>query len=53
MHSDVMVQLHETIAQLVAVSQQLQTQSTENDSLRREIDVLERRLAQRTAVPPR
>jgi len=46
-------EVDDAIAQLVAVSQQLQAQSTENERLRCEIDVLERRLAERTAVPSR
>lgn len=45
-------ELDDAIAQLVAVSQQLQSQSAENESLRREIAALERRLAQRTTVQP-
>lgn len=42
----------DAFAQLVAVSQQLQSQNAENESLRREIAALELRLAQRTAVQP-
>ncbi len=45
-------ELDDAIAQLVAVSQQLQSQSAENESLRREIAALERRLVQRTTVQP-
>ena len=45
-------EVDDAIAQLVAVSQQLQAQSTENESLRREIAALELRLAQRTTVQP-
>jgi hypothetical protein len=45
-------EVDDAIAQLVAVSQQLQSQCTENESLRREIAALEHRLAQRTTVQP-
>lgn len=46
-------ELDDAMAQLVAVSQHIQSQSTENESLRSEIAALERRLAQRTTVQPR
>ena len=45
-------EVDDAIAQLVVMSQQLQSQSTENECLRREIAALEHRLAQRTTVQP-